>query len=58
MAAWRLLSDTLGKLVRVELPGETFEGIAEDLASDGSLIVAGRPVVAGDVIHLRSSDQG
>lgn len=54
MAAWRLLSDTLGRLVRVELPGETFEGIAQDLASDGSLIVAGRPVVAGDVIHLRA----
>src|SRR5262249_26623073 len=47
MAAWRLLSDTLGRRVRVELPGETFEGVAEDLASDGSLIVAGRPVVAG-----------
>ncbi|HKA09559.1 MAG TPA: biotin--[acetyl-CoA-carboxylase] ligase [Candidatus Dormibacteraeota bacterium] len=56
MAAWRLLSDTLGRRVRVELPGETFEGVAEDLASDGSLIVAGRPVVAGDVIHLRPGD--
>ena len=57
MAAWRQLSDTLGKRVRVELPGETFEGVAEDLASDGSLIVAGRPVVAGDVIHLRPGHQ-
>jgi len=56
MAAWRMRSDTLGRLVRVELPGEKFEGIAEDLASDGSLIVAGRVVTAGDVIHLRSAD--
>ena len=56
LAAWRMRSDTLGRLVRVELPGEKFEGIAEDLASDGSLIVAGRVVTAGDVIHLRSAD--
>jgi len=52
-AAWRLRSDTLGRVVRVELPGETFEGVALDLASDGSLIVGGRNVAAGDVIHLR-----
>lgn len=52
-AAWRLRSDTLGRVVRVELPGETFEGVALDLASDGSLIVDGRNVAAGDVIHLR-----
>src|SRR5262249_17633106 len=50
MAAWRMRSDTLGRLVRVELPGEKFEGIAEDLASDGSLIVAGRVVAAGGVV--------
>jgi len=56
IAAWRMRSDTLGRLVRVELTGEKFEGIAEDLASDGSLIVAGRVVTAGDVIHLRSAD--
>ena len=55
MAAWRMRSDTLGRLVRVELPGEKFEGIAEDLASDGSLIVAGRVVAAGDVVHLSSA---
>jgi len=52
-AAWRQRSDTLGRLVRVELPGETFEGIAQDLGSDGSLIVGGRSVTAGDVIHLQ-----
>jgi BirA family biotin operon repressor/biotin-[acetyl-CoA-carboxylase] ligase len=55
LAAWRARADTLGRLVRVELPDETFEGLAEDLAADGSLIVAGRLVSAGDVIHLRDA---
>ena len=55
-AAWRQRSDTLGRLVRVELPGETFEGIAQDLGSDGSLIVGGRRVTAGDVVHLEEAD--
>ena len=31
------------------------EGLAEDVASDGSLIVGGRTVTAGDVIHLRDA---
>lgn len=53
LARWRELSDTLGRQVRVELPGETFQGIAEDVAEDGSLIVSGRRVSAGDVVHLR-----
>jgi BirA family biotin operon repressor/biotin-[acetyl-CoA-carboxylase] ligase len=55
LAAWRARSDTLGRRVRVELPDETFEGRAEDVASDGSLIVGGRTVTAGDVIHLRDA---
>ena len=53
LAAWRERSDTLGRRVRVQLPGETFEGVAEDLAPDGSLVVSGRVVAAGDVVHLR-----
>ncbi len=53
LAAWRERADTLGRRVRVELPGETCEGLAEDIDQDGSLLVAGRPVAAGDVIHLR-----
>jgi BirA family transcriptional regulator, biotin operon repressor / biotin---[acetyl-CoA-carboxylase] ligase len=53
LAAWRLRAETLGRAVRVELPGESFEGLAEDIAEDGSLIVSGRAVAAGDVIHLR-----
>jgi BirA family biotin operon repressor/biotin-[acetyl-CoA-carboxylase] ligase len=56
LAAWRKRSDTLGRLVRVELPSETFEGIAEDIGPDGALLVAGRFVAAGDVIHLWPAD--
>jgi BirA family transcriptional regulator, biotin operon repressor / biotin---[acetyl-CoA-carboxylase] ligase len=53
LVAWRERADTLGRRVRVQLPGETFEGIAEDIGPDGTLIVSGRSFVAGDVIHLR-----
>jgi BirA family biotin operon repressor/biotin-[acetyl-CoA-carboxylase] ligase len=51
---WRELSDTLGRRVRVELAGRVVEGVATDIADDGSLIVDGERVSAGDVIHLRS----
>ena len=46
-------SATLGRTVRVELPNETFEGVAESLTPQGYIVVAGREVTAGDVIHLR-----
>lgn len=55
---WRQLSDTIGRRVRVELPGRTFEGTADDIAEDGSLIVDGEAVSAGDVIHLTPPAQG
>lgn len=55
---WRQLSDTIGSRVRVELPSRTFEGIAEDIAEDGSLIVDGETVSAGDVIHLTPQGPG
>jgi len=51
---WRELADTIGRRVRVELPGRVIEGMAEDIAEDGSLIVGGEHVNAGDVIHLRA----
>ncbi len=50
---WRRLSVTLGREVRVELPGRVLEGVAEDIDDSGALIVAGEHVSAGDVIHLR-----
>lgn len=53
LAAWRGRADTLGRRVRVQLSGETFEGVAEDVTPDGALIVDGRAFAAGDVIHLR-----
>jgi BirA family biotin operon repressor/biotin-[acetyl-CoA-carboxylase] ligase len=50
---YRAYCATLGQEVRVELPGETFTGRAEAVTDDGHLVVAGREVIAGDVVHLR-----
>jgi BirA family biotin operon repressor/biotin-[acetyl-CoA-carboxylase] ligase len=59
LEAWRQLSNTLGTRVRVTLSDKTLEGMAEAVASDGSLMVRdnkGRlhSVIAGDVVHCRS----
>ena len=54
LEAWRALADTLGRKVRVELPDRVLEGMAQDIDGNGSLIVEGVPVSAGDVIHLRT----
>jgi len=54
LKAWRALSETLGRRVRVELPDRVLEGMAQDVDENGSLIVDGVPVSAGDVIHLRT----
>lgn len=50
--SWRELADTLGRRVRVVLPAASYEGLAEDIGPDGALIVDGRSVHAGDVVHL------
>ena len=55
---WRQLSTTIGRRVRVELPGRTIDGTAEDISEDGSLVVDGFAVSAGDVIHLRPRGPG
>jgi len=52
LTRWRELSDTLGRQVRVELPGGVIEGLAEDIGPEGELIVDGVPVRVGSVIHL------
>ena len=44
---------TLGRRVRVDLPAGTIEGIATGVDADGRLVVDGRPIAAGDVVHLR-----
>ncbi len=49
---WRLRSDTLGRRVKVVLPAGEREGLAEDIAEDGALVVDGVPVHVGDVVHL------
>ncbi len=46
-------SATIGRRVRVELPHETFEGTATALTDEGFLVVDGRVVSAGDLVHLR-----
>ena len=57
---YRRLSSTLGRQVRVELPGETFTGKAVEVTGEGHLLVevgggAVRRIPAGDVVHLRSA---
>ena len=45
---------TVGRRVRVSLPGgEELVGEAEDVDDAGRLVVAGTPVSAGDVVHVR-----
>jgi BirA family biotin operon repressor/biotin-[acetyl-CoA-carboxylase] ligase len=46
-------SATIGRWVRVELAHETFEGTAESLTPEGYLVVDGRVITSGDVMHVR-----
>ena len=54
---WRVLSDTLGREVRVSAEGREVSGLAEDVDESGALLVrsgAGLEAFrAGDVAHLR-----
>lgn len=58
---YRRACATLGRTVRVELADEAFTGIAADITDDGHLLVdigmCLRTVSAGDVIHLRPTDE-
>jgi BirA family transcriptional regulator, biotin operon repressor / biotin---[acetyl-CoA-carboxylase] ligase len=59
--AYRSLLATLGRRVRVELPGGELTGTAVDVERDGRLIVVDACAVshridAGDVVHLRPAD--
>lgn len=52
--AYRSLSATLGREVRVELPGDrTWTGVASDVDEAGRLVVGEQALSAGDVIHVR-----
>ena len=53
LARYRALCSTLGRRVRVELQGTTVEGRADDVDDQGRLVVDGRIIAAGDVVHLR-----
>jgi BirA family biotin operon repressor/biotin-[acetyl-CoA-carboxylase] ligase len=60
LAEYRTLCGTLGRSVRVELPGgRALAGVAEDIDPAGRLLVreaaatSPTPVSAGDVIHVR-----
>jgi BirA family biotin operon repressor/biotin-[acetyl-CoA-carboxylase] ligase len=57
-AAYRERCSTLGRRVRLQLPGDTsVEGVAEEVDDVGRLVVAGRAYGAGDVVHLRAAGQ-
>jgi BirA family biotin operon repressor/biotin-[acetyl-CoA-carboxylase] ligase len=53
LARYRRRCTTLGRRVRVELPGVSVEGVATDVDDAGRLLVDGRSIAAGDVVHLR-----
>jgi len=60
LAQYRTLCGTLGRQVRVELPGgRHLTGVAQDVDADGRLLIEEpeatslTPVSAGDVIHVR-----
>ena len=55
VGAWREVSATLGRRVRVDLGRETIEGIAHDVTDEGHLIVGDRTIAVGDVVHLRNA---
>jgi BirA family biotin operon repressor/biotin-[acetyl-CoA-carboxylase] ligase len=53
-SSYRDLCSTLGRRVRLELPGgDAVEGVAEEVDGHGRLVVGGVPYAAGDVVHLR-----
>jgi len=53
-SSYRELCSTLGRQVRVELPGGgSVEGRAQEVDAEGRLVVDGTPYTAGDVVHLR-----
>lgn len=53
-STYRALCTTLGREVRIDLPGErSVTGTAEGIDDDGRLVVDGTAYAAGDVVHLR-----
>jgi len=52
VSRWRVLSDTIGRRVRVEWPGGAVEGLAQDIDAGGRLLVDGRAISAGSLTVL------
>ncbi len=52
LVRYRELCSTLGRRVRVDLPGSTVEGVATAVDGEGRLVVDGRAIAAGDVVHV------
>lgn len=53
LSRYRSRCATLGRRVRVELPDGTVEGVATDVDDEGRLVVGGREISAGNLVHLR-----
>jgi BirA family transcriptional regulator, biotin operon repressor / biotin---[acetyl-CoA-carboxylase] ligase len=51
---YRFHCATIGRTVRVELPGGAqVAGVVDSVDDDGCLVVGGRSIAAGDVVHVR-----
>ena len=56
--AYRERCSTIGRRVRLQLPGDTsVDGVAEEVDDVGRLVVDGRAYGAGDVVHLRPAEE-
>jgi BirA family biotin operon repressor/biotin-[acetyl-CoA-carboxylase] ligase len=55
IARWRELSATLGRRVRLTLPNQSVEGVADDISARGELIIDGVAYSAGRLTHLKPS---
>lgn len=54
--AYHALSSSLGAAVQVSLPdGSVEDGVVTGIDGDGRLLLDGRPISAGDVVHVRRS---
>lgn len=53
LGRYRDRCSTVGRRVRVDLPGSTVEGFATGVDDLGRLVVDGREIDVGDVVHLR-----
>jgi BirA family biotin operon repressor/biotin-[acetyl-CoA-carboxylase] ligase len=55
IARWRELSATLGRRVRLTLPNQSVEGVADDISVRGELIIDGVAYSAGSLTHVKPS---